>query len=204
MFVVPFFTMAEFPSYTCFILRRRSPAVAQLVSVKDRKPTAQPTTPLLEISTTWYARVSEVTETEKMLIRSIKTHGGVCIRPTRLQFVSCVDEDMTFRVVELETEHEMPLYLPPKKSGYEIDLTNGIDQSRLNTVSQGSVSQYLAKLAVQAAIAEKQECPISMEAIADAATAYVPPCGHVCGPGAKQLKTCPVCRQVCTWTEVKV
>jgi hypothetical protein len=67
-----------------------------------------------------------------------------------------------------------------------------------------SLSTDMAVIAplVLATLGEDEECPVGMEPLNNYGTIYVPECGHVCGPDAVDLKTCPVCRCKCTWTAV--
>ncbi len=65
-------------------------------------------------------------------------------------------------------------------------------------------SPFLAQLAVRAILAENHYCPVSLDLIRDYKHAYVPGCGHICGPEAAHLTNCPVCRVKCSWRVVDV
>jgi hypothetical protein len=86
----------------------------------------------------------------------------------------------------------------------------GILLKKLPTVSEflqkrvGSTSKDMSVLAplILPTLRDDEECPIALEPLHTFGTIYVPECGHVCGPDAVALKTCPVCRCTCTWTAV--
>jgi hypothetical protein len=77
-------------------------------------------------------------------------------------------------------------------------------KSRLVVVTNKPLPLYSASMIARALIQEGKECPISMDALSSFPTILIPPCGHGCGPTAKQLEKCPVCREPCAWTEVEV
>lgn len=63
-------------------------------------------------------------------------------------------------------------------------------------------SHHLAKMIVRT-LPENETCPISLEPLKSSKTVCVPQCGHVCGPTAVTLTSCPICRIATGWTTVQ-
>ncbi len=68
------------------------------------------------------------------------------------------------------------------------------------------LSEFAAKLIAKATVAEEGAmCPVTMDTLVRIDAVAVAPCGHVVSAAVhEQLSKCPICRQECRWTVVKM
>lgn len=64
--------------------------------------------------------------------------------------------------------------------------------------------QYVAQIVAKYYLRKKEICPIDLESLTSYSRVFVPICGHVCGPSARNQTLCPVCKEPTNWTLVLV
>jgi len=86
---------------------------------------------------------------------------------------------------------------------FHIDWMNGgMCTINVKELRVPKVSDFLAKQAVANAVGKGESCGISLEQLSELPFVFVNTCGHIFGPIAANIRSCPTCR--CAWNATRV